>query len=97
MGVNMRDIAEKLFIAAQIFAYILAVIVIIQIIRAIFGGTWIVEDIMLAGIVLNIILTFGMLGYLINLSTQLNNGISKVDAKIHGHIEWHKGRDHQKI
>ncbi len=69
-------------IVAQLIAYILAVILIIQLIRAILGGTWAVEDIILALLVLNLTVTFGIGGYLIS----LNN-------KISGHLGWHKGRE----
>ncbi len=67
---------------AQIGAYILAVILIIQIIRAILGGTWEVEDIILALLIFNLTITFGIGGYLIS----LNN-------KISGHLGWHKGKE----
>lgn len=89
----MKNLWISLFKAAQIAAYIMAIILIIQILRKLFGGSWNVEDIILAFIVLNITLTFGVVGYLI----QLNNRISKIDAKLHGHLEWHRGRDYQNI
>lgn len=85
----MRDFAERISAIAQIIAYILAVILAIQLFRAIFGGTWAIEDIILALVVLNLTVTFGLGGYLIHLS----NKISDVKTKVVGHIEWHKGKD----
>lgn len=69
-------------IIAQVIAYILAVILIIQIVRAILGGTWAVEDLILALLIFNLTLTFGIGGYLISLN-----------KKISGHLGWHKGRN----
>lgn len=69
-------------VIAQVAAYILAVILTIQIVRAILGGTWAVEDIILALLIFNLTITFGIGGYLIS----LNN-------KISGHLGWHKGKD----
>ena len=62
----MNDIWKTLSIIAQIVAYILAVIVIVQIIRLVFGGSWEKEDIILALLTLTITLVFGIMGYLIN-------------------------------
>lgn len=85
----MRHFAEVVSTAAQILAYFLALILIVQLLRAIFGGTWVIEDIILGLIILNLTVTFGIGGYLIN----LNNKISSVNTKIIGHIAWHKGKD----
>ncbi len=73
---------EVTSIIAQVVAYILAIILIIQIVRAILGGTWAVEDIILALLIFNLTITFGISGYLIS----LNN-------KISGHLGWHKGKE----
>jgi len=73
---------EVTSIIAQVIAYILAIILIIQIVRAILGGTWAVEDIILALLIFNLTITFGIGGYLIS----LNN-------KISGHLGWHKGKE----
>lgn len=78
----MRNNTELIAKVAQIIAYILGVIIIIQLLKSIFGGTWAIEDVILALVILNLTVTFGMVGYLISLSN-----------KITGHIEWHKGRD----
>lgn len=43
----MNDIWKTLSIIAQIVAYILAIIVIVQIIRLVLGGSWEKEDIIL--------------------------------------------------
>ena len=77
-----------LSIVVQVIAYIFAVIVIIQILRYIFGVTWVIEDIILALVIFNLTVTFGVGGYLIS----LNNKIASVDKKIHGHFEWHRGK-----
>lgn len=88
-----RSGAEIIAITAQIAAYILGAIIIVQILRIILGGSWKVEDAILALLVLNITLTFGLFGYFINSNTVLNDKISSVNTKIEGHLEWHKGKE----
>ena len=85
----MKNITKIISQIAQIFAYLLAVVIIIQILKIIFGGSWKIEDAILALLILNLTLTFALGGYLINLSSK----ISSVDKKIAGHIEWHRGKD----
>lgn len=74
---------------AQIVAYILAALLAFQIIKKLAGGSWEIEDIILGLVILNLTITFGIGSYLIH----MNNKIASVDRKIHGHIEWHKGKD----
>ena len=83
------EIGEILSLIGQLLAYIIGIIVIIQILRSLFGGTWEIENTILAIVVFNLSITFSMVGYLFI----LNNKISRIDKKIHGHIEWHKGKD----
>ena len=83
------EIGEILSLIGQLLAYIIGIIVIIQILRSLFGGTWEIENTILAIVVFNLTITFSMVGYLFI----LNNKISRIDKKIHGHIEWHKGKD----
>lgn len=85
----MKDIGEFLSIIAQIAAYILGLILIVQIVRLILGGSWEIEDVILAIVIFNLTITFGIGGYLIH----LHNIISRVDKKLHGHIEWHRGSE----
>lgn len=87
-----REKGDVLFLIGQILAYILGIIIIIQILRSLFGGTWEVENIILAIVILNLTITFGIGGYLLS----LNNRVSQIDKKIHGHIEWHKGKESNK-
>ena len=89
----MQNFWEKVAVISQIVAYILAVIVVIQILRLIFGGSWTVEEVVLAILVLNLTLTFGMFGYLIHVNNELGNKISNLDKKITSHVAWHRGRD----
>ena len=89
----MKDINRILSIIGQIIAYILAVIIIIQILRIIFGGSWSLEEIVLALVIFNLTMTFGIGVYLINMHITLNNKISDVNTKLHGHFEWHRGKD----
>lgn len=70
-------------------ATIFGIYVAYQIVKILLGGSWGVEDAILALVVLNITITFGMFSSLIS----LNNKLSKLDGKLHGHLEWHKGRD----
>jgi len=88
----VSDFGEFLSIAGQITAYIIALILIAQILRALFGGTWEIENIILAIVIFNLTVSFGIGGYLLH----LNNKVSKVDKKMYGHIEWHRGRDSKK-
>lgn len=81
------DFGEATALVGQIAAYILGIIVIIQILKALFGGTWQIEDIILALVILNLTITFSVGGYLIN----LNNKISTVNGKLEGHFGWHRG------
>lgn len=74
------DFYEIIFIISQIFAYILAAIIVFQIIKIIFGGSWSVEEAILALVVLNITVTFG-----------LYMKIANIDKRLHGHFEWHRG------
>lgn len=91
---------EILFVVAQLVAYVLGIIIIIQILRIIFGGSWKVEDAILALLVLNVTLTFGLVGYMLHNNmgindklTGLNDKISSVNTKIESHLEWHKGKE----
>ena len=86
------DFSELIAIIGLIIAYIIAIILIVQIIRALFGGSWKIEEIILALVVFNLTITFGIGSYLIS----LNNKISDVNTKIQGHIQWHKGKDNSK-
>lgn len=88
----MSDFAELLSTIAQVIAYVLAILVVIQLVRAILGGTWAIEDIILALVILNLTVTFGVSGYLIH----MNDKISKVETKVVGHIQWHKGKDEKR-
>ncbi len=78
----MKDIIKWISIIAQIFAYILAIILIVQLWKSLVGGTWAVEDVILALLIFNITLTFG-----------LNAKIAKVNTKIESHVSWHRGHD----
>ena len=78
----MADINEIMSVIAQIFAYVLAAIIIFQIIKILLGGSWEIETVIFALLVLNITITFSII-----------NKISKVEKIIYGHIEWHKGKD----
>jgi len=77
----MRNIWRVLFVISQIFVYILSIIIVIQILKLIFGGSWRVEDVILALLVANITLTFGVL-----------TKVMIVDKRLHGHLEWHRGK-----
>lgn len=61
---------------------ILAVVIIYQLIKIIFGGSWDAQDIITTLVILNITISFTIMSYL--------NKLTKI---IHGHIQWHKGKD----
>ncbi|MBS3151268.1 hypothetical protein J4443_02715 [Candidatus Woesearchaeota archaeon] len=84
-----KDGGEILSLIGQFLAYLLGIIIIIQIIKSLFGGTWEIENIILAIVIFNLTITFSIGGYLLSLNTK----IAKIDKKIHGHVEWHKGKD----
>lgn len=84
-----RDNGKLVSTIAQIGAYLLAIVLFFQLLRALFGGTWKIEDIILALVIFNLTITFGVGGYLIS----LNNKISGVNTKIEGHCKWHEGID----
>lgn len=88
-----RDSSEMLSLIGQVLAYFLGIIIIIQIIRSLFGGTWEIENIILAIVIFNLTITFSLGGYLLNSNRSLNSKVANIDKKIHGHIEWHKGKD----
>lgn len=67
-------------------ATIFGIYVAYQIVKILLGGSWGVEDAILALVVLNITITFGSL-------IHSNSRLSKLESKLHGHIEWHRGKD----
>lgn len=85
----MKNFWNILTICAWIFALIIGIILVYQILRIIFGGSWSVEDVILALVMVNVTLTSCFGGYLFS----LNNKISQIDKKLYGHFEWHRGRD----
>jgi len=91
-----REIGKIFYILGLILAFILALIIIIQMVRMLIGGSWAVEDVILALVIFNLSMGFGIGGYLVYLNekiSKVNEKISKVDAKITGHFGWHKGKE----
>ena len=76
------EIIEILQDIAKGIGIILLLIILYQLIKAIKGGTWAIEDIILALIIFNLTITITLLA-----------SFYKVKNKIDGHIEWHKGYD----
>ena len=89
--VTKLDFWGLISLVAQLFAYLLALILIIQIIRTILGRSWQIEEIILALVIFNLTVSFSLGGYLIH----LNNKILSVNSKVEGHFSWHKGKDSQ--
>lgn len=96
----MKDWAIKATVFAQIISFILASVIIFQLFKLIFGGSWEAQEIITALVVGHIMITLGIFGYLITLNnrissvnTNLNNKLSEVNTKIVSHLEWRKGRD----
>ena len=85
----MKDLGKKIAIIGQIVFYIFAAVTIFQIIKKLVGGSWASEEVIVSIIMMNLTTTLGIAGYLIH----LNNKIAGGDKKLHGHIEWHKGRE----
>lgn len=74
--------AEKF---TRMLFYLLAIILVYQIIRSLFGGTWEIEDLILGLVILNLTITFTLLSLFYD-----------VKGKIEGHIKWHEGFDKRK-
>ncbi len=77
---NKNKLVKFIKISAQILFYIIAIILIIQIIRLLLGGSWTIENVILALVIANLTLTVTLMGMVY----QVNNRLS-------GHIGWHKG------
>ncbi len=67
---------------SRVIVFIILLILLYQVYKAIIGGTWEIEDIILGLIILNLTLT-------VTLLTSFYN----VKIKIDGHIKWHEGYD----
>ncbi len=89
---KQKDFWEILSIISWGLAFILAIIVIVQILRSLFWGSWEIENIILAIVIFNLTICFGIGGYLLH----INNKISEIDKVAYGHIEWHKGKNSKK-
>ena len=61
--------------------FLFLIYIIVQLVVKIFGGSLGFEELMIGLLVANIGLTFS-----------LKDCINKIDAKLSGHIGWHKGR-----
>jgi len=82
VNINRKRLTK---IASTLVYYVFLVFllyVIFELIRKLVGGSLGFEEIVIALLIANI-------GY----SFYLKDSISKVDAKISGHIGWHKGKD----
>ncbi len=77
MAKNFVDIIN---VVGKIIFYILAIILLYQILRAILGGTWSTEDMIIALVIFNLTATLTLFGL-----------IYKLNAKISDHIGWHRG------
>ncbi|MAF50714.1 MAG: hypothetical protein CMH64_01355 [Nanoarchaeota archaeon] len=53
-----------------------------QLLRIILGGSWQTESVILAFLIFNLGLTW-----------KINSGFGKLNAKLEGHLGWHKGKD----
>ncbi len=89
----MKNFEEKLVIGVLIFSLILGVIVIYQIIKILIGGSWGTDQALVALLILNISLTFGLFTYIVKSQNKIHNKLNKIDKKLHGHIQWHKGKE----
>jgi hypothetical protein len=78
----MENLEDKLENGILIFALILGAIIIYQIIRILLGGSWSIEQAILTLIVINV-----------SISLWIAKIVFKVDKKLHGHIQWHKGKE----
>lgn len=69
----------------RVLFYILAAILIYQIIRYLFGGSWSIENLILGLVILNLTITFTLMALFYD-----------VKGKLEGHIKWHEGFDRRK-
>ncbi|HLC85813.1 MAG TPA: hypothetical protein VJG30_00810 [Candidatus Nanoarchaeia archaeon] len=93
----MSKTMRTLILIAQTAAYLIAGIILFQIIKYLLGGIWPIEEIILAFTIFNLTAIFGLLGYIININSNLSKRMSSVDKNLHGHMEWHRGNDNRKI
>jgi len=75
-----EKLVKWLKISAQVLFYIMAAILIFQIIKVILGGSWTIENVILALVIANLTLTVTLMGM-----------VYQVNNKVSGHIGWHKG------
>lgn len=73
-------ISKIITIVVLILSYILALIVIYQVTKAIFGGTWPTENILVVLAILNLTATLSMMGLLMD-----------TRSKLYELIGWRKG------
>lgn len=67
-------------ILAQVFFYLITILVIIQMVRMILGGSWTIENVILALVIANLTLTVTLMGMLYQVNNKLSN-----------HMGWHRG------
>ncbi len=82
---NKNKIMSIIQIIASILFFILAVLIVYQIVRSIIGGSWTTENIIVSLVILNLTTTLILIGY-----------IYKLNNKISAHLGWHKGYENGK-
>mgnify|MGYP001572943677 CR=1 FL=1 len=75
----MKNLKGKIVDALLI---LLGLFIAYQLLRKIFGGSWQIDSIIITLLVFNL-----------GISWRLNSNLGKLNAKLEGHIGWHKGKD----
>lgn len=69
----------------DVLLILLGLFIAYQLLRAIFGGSWQFESLIIAFLIFN----FGLLW-------KLNNSLWKLNLKFEGHVSWHKAKENKK-
>jgi hypothetical protein len=87
----MRRFLSAATVVALLLAWVLGIIVVFEMLRFLFGGSWTVEELILGILTLNLSLTIGTAGYLVRGQNGLALRIGRIDAKFERHLGWHRG------
>ena len=81
--VKIKDLMSNLRILSYWLLVIFVAYIIFELIRKLLGGSLGFEELVIGLLIANLGFVF-----------QLRDSVNKVDAKLSGHIGWHKGKDH---
>ncbi len=77
----MKDLKERII---DIILVLFGLFIAYQLIKAILGGSWQTETLVITLLVFNL-----------GISWKINSGLWKLNSKFERHIGWHKGKDNK--